>query len=104
MMHVRPTKWFLRFLSMAFASAVMVILWITPVQPSLWREQVIPILGVTLDDRHISGAVATVRVSFAERLDHSGLLERPRPFFSDGANGDRAGRLSDGAGGRAQDG
>src|SRR5690242_18463400 len=23
------------------------------------------------------------------------LLERPRPFFSDGANGDRAGRLSD---------
>src|SRR5690242_18463399 len=73
MMHVRPTKWFLRFLSMAFASAVIVILWITPVQPSLWREQVIPILGVTLDDRHISGAVATVRVSFAERLDHSGL-------------------------------
>jgi len=73
MMHVRSTKWFLRFLSTAFASAVIVILWITPVQPSLWREQVIPILGITLDDRHISGAVATVRVSFAERRDHSGL-------------------------------
>jgi hypothetical protein len=63
----------LRFLSTALASATVLTLWTTPVQPSLWREQVIPILGVTVDERHISGTVATVRVSFAERLDHSGL-------------------------------
>ena len=53
--------------------AMIVAVWAEPAEPSFWREQVIPILGVTVDERNVIGAVATVRVSFAERGDHSGL-------------------------------
>ena len=63
----------LRKMSMMFVWALVVALWGAPAEPSPWREQVIPILGVTVDEKHVIGAVATVRVSFAERSDHSGL-------------------------------
>lgn len=38
-----------------------------------WREQLIPILGVTIEKKEVVGTVASVRLSFEERADHAGL-------------------------------
>ncbi|HZS11195.1 MAG TPA: S16 family serine protease [Nitrospirales bacterium] len=37
------------------------------------REQLIPILGVTIEERHIVGTVANVIIGFEERTDQHGL-------------------------------
>ena len=38
-----------------------------------WREQLVPILGVTIEKKEVVGTVARVRLSFEERADHAGL-------------------------------
>lgn len=38
-----------------------------------WREQLIPILGVTIEKKEVVGTIAAVRLSFEERTDHAGL-------------------------------
>lgn len=46
---------------------------IQPVEARPWREQIVPILGVTLEKKEVQGAVAAVRLTFEERADHTGL-------------------------------
>ena len=46
---------------------------IQPVEARPWREQIVPILGVTLEKKEVQGTVAAVRLTFEERADHTGL-------------------------------
>ncbi|WP_447977725.1 S16 family serine protease [Candidatus Nitrospira bockiana] len=67
---VRITAW--PFLWVIALLAVLAV-GVRPASASILREQLIPILGVTIEEKQVVGAVASVRISFEERRDRSGL-------------------------------
>ena len=70
-----------RWTSVTVSGAVLAFLWMLavvgfgtdPAEARPWREQIIPILGVTIEKKEVVGTVARVRLSFEERTDHMGL-------------------------------
>jgi predicted ATP-dependent protease len=55
------------------AAGLLLCLWPAEGQAAPTREQLIPILGVTIEERHIVGTVANVIIGFEQRTDQHGL-------------------------------
>ena len=63
----RPTTW------TGVALVLAALVWAVPGDGRLYKQQLIPILGVTVERQQVVGTVTRVSVAFDERADRSGL-------------------------------